>query len=523
MRNSQRLHELKVALAKGIIAAPMLSVDSTAIFSDIIGNRQACFGARRLMGRDLCSEHVLSTEQVRQLGLQYDLSFTGNRCSFLRLSALLRRDPITYSLFTAGALPYPASCSKELVAYLGTLQSCYVVWIINTFYGLKTSGTNSEALTLRCGHDLSSSDYWLRSVLGRNRFDDIRCCECGRHILSEEEEGRQAEYVIALRGPTLPPADIAQVSLARFLALPTDKNKRTRPLFAAMPFFELNASFIGYYQSRRSERFHEACVEGNRDRVLHIMRSGVDVNLRNEYGQTGLFIAMWLDQQETAEVLLASGADDTIPDSAGRAPAWPRQLFALPPVLLQGNVVALIELNSYVLDGFFPNSFIDDLVDNFTSLPVAPADKASCSSRSYFCDAFQRFLPTINGALAAARVKAPGVCAAVLPHFRYLHYEHVGGHLPAHVDLCRSDFSGRPSTHTFIMYLTDVQGGETQLLRRFPRPHLPPAEFIRDHEEAVIESVQPRRGRIFVFPHQTVHCGQPIRSGKKLLLRGEAY
>ena len=56
--------------------------------------------------------------------------------------------------------------------------------------------------------------------------------------------------------------------------------------------------------------------------------------------------------------------------------------------------------------------------------------------------------------------EAPG--KVTMPHMRFLHYSEVGGGLPPHVDLARTDELGRRSTHTFILYLWDstVQMGE---------------------------------------------------------------
>ena len=36
---------------------------------------------------------------------------------------------------------------------------------------------------------------------------------------------------------------------------------------------------------------------------------------------------------------------------------------------------------------------------------------------------------------------------------RFLHYTQVGGFLPPHTDLSRTDTTGRTSTHTFLLYM----------------------------------------------------------------------
>jgi hypothetical protein len=78
--------------------------------------------------------------------------------------------------------------------------------------------------------------------------------------------------------------------------------------------------------------------------------------------------------------------------------------------------------------------------------------------------------------------------------------------------------TGRRSTHTFLMYLTDCeQGGETILLKDLKR------ENRQDENEVLaLAKVQPRRGRLLLFPHLCPHEGLPIRElYPKVLVRGE--
>ena len=100
-----------------------------------------------------------------------------------------------------------------------------------------------------------------------------------------------------------------------------------------------------------------------------------------------------------------------------------------------------------------------------------------------------------------------------MPHMRFLHYSQVGGGLPPHVDLARTDHLGRRSTHTFILYLWDSStaddessGGETVLLSR-----------MEDSAAASVVAVKPQRGRLLLFPHMCPHLARPIRVPKLLL------
>ena len=97
--------------------------------------------------------------------------------------------------------------------------------------------------------------------------------------------------------------------------------------------------------------------------------------------------------------------------------------------------------------------------------------------------------------------------SASLPHLRFLDYAPDGGLAP-HVDLARrADGDGAKSTHTFCLYLTDTDGGETVLLKAHNDP------------EALAE-VEPRRGRLFVFEHVCPHMARPAATPKRLL-RGD--
>ena len=128
----------------------------------------------------------------------------------------------------------------------------------------------------------------------------------------------------------------------------------------------------------------------------------------------------------------------------------------------------------------------------------------------------------VRQAFAAALegIQELGVGHVTMPHMRFLHYSQIGGGLPAHVDLARTDEMGRRSTHTFILYLWNPSpgaetsearnaGGETVLLNR-----------MEDSAVATVAAVEPRRGRVLLFPHMCPHLARPIASPKLLLRAG---
>ena len=105
----------------------------------------------------------------------------------------------------------------------------------------------------------------------------------------------------------------------------------------------------------------------------------------------------------------------------------------------------------------------------------------------------------------------------VLAYMRFLEYDQVGGHLDAHTDgnkVCED--TGLSSTHTMLLYLSDCHvGGETILFSPTT------ASKGSSSTRVVVEAVQPRLGRVLLFPHATWHEGAPTVDVPKLCLRAE--
>ena len=187
-----------------------------------------------------------------------------------------------------------------------------------------------------------------------------------------------------------------------------------------------------------------------------------------------------------------------------------------------------------------------------------------CSVRSYYCDVDQFVTRILLGALQklslslssspssenqtcggndgdgnnrsngdGAGTAAHGNSKVVLPFMRFLSYDTAGTRLAPHVDLSRVDFdSGRRSTHSFLLYLTDCnEGGETTLLRNLVGDRASckhhqdnKHQVCNDHggdDGNVIVRVRPKMGRLLLFPHACPHQGEAIVDVPKLLIRGE--
>lgn len=219
---------------------------------------------------------------------------------------------------------------------------------------------------------------------------------------------------------------------------------------------------------------------------------------------------------------------------------------------------------SLYIDGAFSDEFLDELRALFVRLPVAPTDRGALESatRSYYCDAQGRVTKTMARVLSQLQSlisesdNGPDqdqnqhhdsdriydsdqdqdcyqdqdrgvltvrtqqlrkkIVAEALPHMRFLYYDQEGGCSPPHTDLCRNTLDGRSSTHTFILYLSDCTlGGATNLLRCVcPKRNTSP-------DDNIMARVEPKNGRLLIFPHVCPHEGEKVVELPKLLLRGE--
>lgn len=364
-----------------------------------------------------------------------------------------------------------------------------------------------------------------------------------------------------------------QKSLDKYLKLPTDSNdmkksklkKRVvqeREMLCAT-WSEAVKPSLGLTQSVRRDKFFIFVEKGSYHYVKGCLASGVDLALKNEYGQTALFIAVWRGSIQLARLLLHYGSDPQIPANGGITPLsvalasgndellnlvrracvedhfcsiYDRGLHvplwnfnhrdAL--ILSSLRVTILIDWSSdrpaagsFILDDFMASHTVDSLIELWKTLPTDFTTKKNgpCSVRSYYCDAHAWVTQMIRASLIEAfgcsedDEQGKFSVVSVYPHMRFLCYSKRGAVLPPHVDLSRLDFfCHKRSTHSFLLYLTDCQqGGETALI----------GAVAGDGREVVHALVKPRRGRLLLFPHRCPHEGITVEDVPKLLVRGE--
>ncbi|MDP2439654.1 MAG: 2OG-Fe(II) oxygenase [archaeon] len=464
-----------------------------------------------------------------------------------------------------------------------------------------------------CGDVLCQDCFWTRALLDAAPDEELRCPVCRAILCAEREESphqdpdedwrqfvaasppsqvadRSRDLFLLLpallpppllefRGPLLGKGQKQQPhhrhhqeseqleqeqpsgkDIARTLAITDPLNcdeKRVlrlrKPRLEALPLHLTAALFAGTFQAARSTELLKAAVNGGLLRLRALVAAGVELDHRNEYGQTALMLAVIHQHLPAVRLLLRCGASPSISDNAFLSPvalaaSLPcRDIFFsipdalsspsdLPPLLralvdssplsdefqlLAGRVTPLIDplsshpgAGSVALDGFLPESFLQRLEEVFTTLPEAPDDRdsGSCNRRRYFHDTLGCVQRVLVEVLRTASVcSRAGQLLAPMPHMRFLYYDRVGASLAPHTDLSRTDALGRTSTHTFILYLSDCsRGGETALLSSLSGRSVQP-----------LAVVQPLRGRLLCFPHVCPHEGRPVAVVPKLLLRGE--
>lgn len=286
---------------------------------------------------------------------------------------------------------------------------------------------------------------------------------------------------------------------------------------------------MGVSQKQRSNEVFKAIATKSVLRLLALFKVGINVNDRNEYGQTPLAFAVWKRCEFICQLLIDFGARSDISDNAGIFPGQIRsaeiETMSHSTTISYTKISIADEANvGFIVDEVFRDDFMDQLLTLAESLPLAPQEKACSNTRAYFCDVQNIIIDALRNACETAlrhflgnEVSSPTVRA--FPQMRFLFYRTENGYLAPHVDLSRtsdeSDDISVTSTHTFILYLTDCeQGGATLMLRSVKSAPV---------DDNILTRVQPRKGRLLVFPHHSPHSGEPVVSLPKILLRGEIF
>ncbi|OQS05206.1 hypothetical protein THRCLA_02611 [Thraustotheca clavata] len=457
--------------------------------------------------------------------------------------ATLHSPNIALALFYAGADPSFHHRKKDDIATFPNARDClmqypppYMAWLLLLLTTLSRQESECQdchqvVSTMQldpCQHQICELCFWKQ--LSTMRIDQDIVCPCCKELLDCPNAPCTIQNASHNK---ITPKDIAATSKEEYLKLPLVprkgiKSEKVSKLVKPLPLYNAVELFVGATQSQRDANMYKAVLDNNCSRLRALINAGVNIDCQNEYGQSPLYVAAWLGYERVVKYLLDSGASPELKDNAKTLPLeaaiahnhtavvsllqpfskdhyddFNPQWCTMPPSKAHFNTLIPSDAahpgaGSGYWDDLFPESFLHRLEHLFSQLPSAPREKASCSNRSYYCDSLGWVMAQIHQRTGRK----------VFPNMRFLHYDQIGGSLPAHTDLSRTDAHGVTSTTTFIIYLsTCPSGGETNLLSSMAP------------DRTVIAPVHPKRGRLLIFPHICPHEGGVVSDVPKLLLR----
>ena len=442
-------------------------MQASALFAAMRSNQVAPFGLVRLSAYDLNEVYSCAESAANQPR------------TLIERAAELRCDLICAALLRAGADPSVSATRPRgpetispLVRHLWQWPPAFAVWAIRVCVALRhaaepnaagsmcpccmqESGQSLLAAAAQCNHRVCENCFWERSVTQARDFGELCCAhaDCGVQVVPRDAAlaatvrplcAGQVFGDVANESEWPEASEIRQRSLERWLQLPvelaSDCALETRkPRFCALPRARLAALFCGSIRAQRVAELEKAALAGNALRIQALIAAGVDIDARNEYGQSALILAAWQRHALCVRLLLRCGADSSARDNAGvgvwqlarAAPEVTDELlaYALPDshVDSEAACATLVPLTladvhlpcstlpdfqpphctdadgatlhmliapsaqhagagSFVLDNAFDERVLQRLEALHARLPRAVENKPSCSERAYYCD-----------------------------------------------------------------------------------------------------------------------------------------
>lgn len=489
----------------------------------------------------------------------------------LRVSTARRLDPEN----TNHLHPSSAIHHRKVLEFFQSseINSCFGTWIVKYYYGMAFQlGMDSKASNQcdlchslieclaqhPCSHSICPSCFWKYLINDQPKRNDILCMACQTTLTANPNWS-----FVTLMSPETGISDdnlstLKENSYEKWMQLPIELSEivEKRPMFMAMPYSQQVKYYLGITQSQRINEAFKAVAHNDLLRLKALVNAGVDIDAQNEYGQTALFLACWKGFDKIAEYLISIRADQNISDNLQNLPIAASKVSRNLKILRLFNVIELEDIAgtrivpatqdshldhiplvslqsitgwnlSFTIDGYLDDEYMSYLTSISELLPIAPREKECSSDRAYLCDIDTTMTAPLEAAINYAVMNIDPeygndkeFIVKVFPQMKFLIYREPKGSLAPHVDLSKNcedfpNYSALHSTHTLILYLTDCEiGGNTTLLNSVKK------ECFGDN---VIRTVQPKRGRLLVFPHLCPHAGAPVESVPKILLRGEVY
>lgn len=507
----------------------------------IIFQRYHIVGSFMLAGLNPCLRGVLRDERV---GMEWQEEL--HNVGYTVLQRFFEPIPLTLSSYIA-----KRSFDTRMAAWQNQTKqdSCDLCSRKDVPVSLQSSFAPS------CAHIICEPCFWMSTLVRLDQVDgDVVSCPCCCPPISATD---RTVYLEPCSSDKTERMKKLEETRSKFLALPKDgdelkrtdrkqkKKSKNGRFILSSTWHEAVKPLLGATQEIRTDRFFNFVEAGSFHQVLGFLDCGVDPELKNQYGQTPLYIAAWQGHEKIVRILLANGSDPQSIANGGSSPIDAatangfdgvvdllRQFggsrssrrsapLSLPDTPLQFKEIVPRSLEhpgagSYLIDGILNEESTKSLVDLRALLPVAEGKKkvGPCSERRYFCD-IEGFVTSLLTA-ALCKVDFAGDEAILFsPYMRYLCYREDGLALAPHVDLFRAvDQTGKRSTHTFILFVTDcAEGGSTTLLDGLTGAG----------RNKKLYRVNPVRGRLLLFPHACPHEGEEVVDVPKLLVRGDVF
>jgi len=295
-----------------------------------------------------------------------------------------------------------------------------------------------------CHHEFCEMCFWnemlstIDSAAKHEAPNVVSCLECGEKqtcddiLLHPKKLNRE---LLQVDVSDLSPIERAKASLESFSRLPTNqrelkasfstKKRLSETDHVAANWIEAVVPSLGLTQDVRLDKFQ---IHVERSAIVYVkgcLLAGVDINTKNEYGQTALYVAAWRGYAEVVKLLLDFGADPSVPANGGSI------IYSVYSTVCHQDDMAVLELTggcrdrttgddtpfmetsiqkeltyteliptssnhpgagSCFIDNALSSDNVEALLKLFHSLPIEMNQKkkknaAPCSERSYYCDA----------------------------------------------------------------------------------------------------------------------------------------
>ena len=377
-----------------------------------------------------------------------------------------------------------------------------------------------------------------------------------------------------------------QESLAKFMQLPLTssdliksskkkKKKRNKELAhgtwkaALQPFIETQQS-----REVRLDRFFKALISSPH-LVVAYLEAGIEVDNRNVYGQTPLYLACWKGSCVVVKLLLDYGADTMITANggstcysiakrhsrndvlnlleryAGKNDYLNTLLHINKAIKVNNNhnyqISVLIDSSkdhpgagSYIVDNALTEEELCYLDSLWKSLPIVDAcdevDEQYTGateskneyrpSRRYFCDAEEEIQYMLKGCVQAARKAYNKECNEFSSTATTTNIKDTPSSVYKHIRFLTYEKPGGVlPPHVDLCRVDDASGvrsTHTFILYLTDCDHGGGTALLKSLKDPQVLAVtQPKRGRAIIFPHSCPHSGLEVSVVPKVFLRGE--